>query len=134
MNSNKTVILTEGVLPYLTEQEVTSLSSDIRSHVNFEYWIADYVSPAVYKYLRNDKRMEKMKNAPFQFFPTDYLTFYKDNFWAIEAIEYIQIEAQKHGREIPPPPFIAHLDPVSRAKMKDEFLKSSGYLILKRES
>jgi methyltransferase (TIGR00027 family) len=130
--SKKTVILTEGVLPYLTETEVSSLSDDLRLHANFAYWIADYVSPAVYKYLRNEKRMEKMKNTPFRFFPTDYLTFFQSHHWELEQMNFIQEEAEKHGRELPPPTWVTLLPAFVRDKMKKEFLQSSGYLILKR--
>jgi methyltransferase (TIGR00027 family) len=131
--SKKTVILTEGVLPYLTEVEVASLSNDLRTHANFEYWIADYVSPAAYKYLRNDTRREIMKNAPFRFFPTDYLDFYRSQNWKIKEINFVQEEAQKHGRELPPPPWFMDLPAPDRQKMRKEFLQTSGYLILKRE-
>ena len=131
---SKTVaILTEGVLPYLVESEVSLLSEDLQAQFNFAYWIADYVSPAVYKYLRNDTRMEKMKNAPFQFFPTDYLSFFKSHQWSVNLMFFIQEEAQKHGRELPPPPWVAQLPEEAREKMKSEFMRSSGYMLLQRD-
>lgn len=66
--SKNILILTEGVVPYLTEAQTAELAADLRAQDHISYWIVDYFSPKIYKYMRSQKRMEQMKNAPIQFF------------------------------------------------------------------
>ena len=41
--SEKALVLTEGVIPYLNAEDVASLADDLRRHAVFQYWIIDYV-------------------------------------------------------------------------------------------
>jgi methyltransferase (TIGR00027 family) len=130
--SGKTVILSEGVLPYLTEQQVETLAEDLLSENSFEYWIADYISPTVYKYLRDGKRAAKMKNAPFQFYPEDWIGFFGARGWSLKTIQYLPEEGLKLGRKVPAPLIARLFSPFFGEETKARFMRSSGYMILER--
>lgn len=130
--SKKAVILTEGVLPYLTEEQVAELSEDLRAQESFRHWIADYISPKVYKYLQTPKRMEQMKNAPFRFMPADYFGFFTSRNWKIEEIRYIPEVAHEVGRPYPRPWYAPILGLFMSKEMRATFQKISGYMILGR--
>jgi methyltransferase (TIGR00027 family) len=133
LNNGRVAILTEGVLPYLSVEDVASLADDLHANPAFEYWICDYMSPAVYKYINNPERMKKMKNAPFKFFPPDPLGFFSSHGWTQHDIRYIQQTTHELGRPMPAPWFAHIFKFFAPRAMREQFLKTSGYMILKRK-
>lgn len=69
--ANKILVLTEGVIPYLTESDVAELADDLRALKNCRYWIVDYFSPEALRF-GEKMRTSFMRNAPFKFTPTDW--------------------------------------------------------------
>lgn len=132
-NKNKKIlILTEGVLPYLTQEQVAELSEDLMEQKNFHYWIADYLSPAAYKYLRSHSQVKKLAKAPLQFFPKNAFDFFKTRGWNIETIQYIAEESYKLGRAMPAPWWFSLIKPFIGAKQREQFMRSSGYMVMSR--
>src|SRR6185437_7567728 len=70
-DSQSGLVLTEGVIPYLTNDEVGTLAETLRASSSVRFWIADYFSPLVLKD-RRAMRRGRMQNAPFRFDPPDY--------------------------------------------------------------
>jgi methyltransferase (TIGR00027 family) len=96
------LVLTEGVIPYLSEEEVGALASDLHKYPCFRLWIADYFSPFVTKYRQAQSKKMRIENAPFKFDPKDYFGFFLDHGWQAKDVRYIVDAAQKLGR-LPPP-------------------------------
>lgn len=128
----KIAVLTEGVLPYLTQEQVSDLSADLQAQKNIRYWICDYMSPTVYKYINSSLRQQKMRNAPFRFFPEDWFGFFTSRGWQIEKITYMAAEGMKRGRRPPAPWWIPLIAWTFPKKTKEQFLKATGYMILKK--
>lgn len=101
--SKKALVLTEAVTPYLSEDAVASLGTDLRSHAPIRYWVADYFSPASYEYRRRSGMSRAMKNAPFLFEPKDYFGFFAQIGWKPREIRYFAIEGERLGRPAPFP-------------------------------
>ena len=99
--SRKVLVLTEGVIPYLTEAEVASLASDLRALPSFRYWIADYFSAAAYEYRRRQGMTKAMKYAPFRFEPVDYFGFFLRQGWKPRTIRYLGEEGERLHRPFP---------------------------------
>lgn len=125
------LVLTEGVVPYLSEIQVEELAADLRAHPNFRYWIAEYFSSQVYKYLKSPQRMKKMKNAPFQFFPEDWMQAFKSWGWVPEEIRYMGEEGFKLGREMPMPWWVKLISPFFPEDKKREMRRGTAYVIFK---
>ena len=102
--SGKVLVLTEAVIPYLTEADVTSLATDLRSNPAIRYWLVDYFSPEAYHYRRRTRMDRAMQNAPFQFEPKDYFGFFGGLGWKPREIRYLAEEADGLNR---PPAFPA---------------------------
>jgi len=100
--SNRVLALTEGVIPYLSEEAVASLGKDLRAHASIRYWIADYFSPASYEYRRRSGMSQAMKKTPFLFEPKDYFGFFEETGWRPKETRFLPIEAERLHR---PPPF-----------------------------
>ncbi|HET7831494.1 MAG TPA: SAM-dependent methyltransferase [Gallionella sp.] len=99
--SKKTLVLTEAVTPYLSEDAVASLGADLRSHEAIKYWVADYFSPASYEYRRRSGMSQAMKNAPFLFEPKDYFGFFAQIGWKPKETRYFAIESERLRRPAP---------------------------------
>jgi methyltransferase (TIGR00027 family) len=103
--SDKLLVLTEGVIPYLTNQDVADLADDLRQIEKIGFWITDYFSPEAIRF-GEKMRARFMRNAPFQFDPKDWFAFFGERGWRASEIRYISDEANRLGRHIPLPFFM----------------------------
>lgn len=97
------LISTEGVIPYLPEDSVTSLARDIKNQANFKLWLAEYYSPEMYPRFQSPQFRDLLGGAPFQFFPKDWFSFFADCGWTKKEMRYLYDEAEKHNRRFPLP-------------------------------
>lgn len=131
--SRKTLLLTEGVIPYLDETAVGALADDLRRVPGFVYWIADYISLQAQRSRKRAARKMKMQNAPFKFSPADYFGFFKSHGWQAKTIRYIPEEAQRLKRA-PAMPFlfllwIRILRLVAGKERRESFRKSLAFVL-----
>ncbi|MFN8389942.1 MAG: SAM-dependent methyltransferase [Bdellovibrionota bacterium] len=127
--SRNILVLTEGVIPYLTIDEVSSLGSELRNHDSFRFWIAEYFSKRVYRYLDNPHRRKRMRNAPFRFFPDDWFGCFREMGWEKHEIRYLSEESLRLGRPIPTLWFLKLLQPFLPETIREANLHLSGYVL-----
>jgi methyltransferase (TIGR00027 family) len=125
--AKQVLVLTEGVIPYLTENDVAALAEDLLSQKNFKYWIGEYLAPELYGYFKNKKRQRMMRNAPFRFMPQDWFGFFGNCGWKALTIRYIPEESERLGRAIPMP-WWATIFRVLMPK-NSRFAKFSGFVL-----
>lgn len=104
--ANKMLILTEGVVSYLSVDEAGSLADDLRSLDHARYWIVEYISPELIKYRQRGSMGRKMRNAPFKFKPTDWAGFFGGHGWRAQEIRYLADEGERLHRPIELPVFL----------------------------
>jgi methyltransferase (TIGR00027 family) len=127
--SQKAVVLTEGVLPYLTEAQAATLAQDLRAEKKFAYWIGEYFSKDIYKYFHTLERTKKMKNSPIVFFPADWFGFFAANGWKPKEIRYMLPQSLSLGRK-PPMPWWAHIvGPFMSEARKKWYAELAGYVL-----
>jgi methyltransferase (TIGR00027 family) len=132
-SAKKIVVLTEGVVPYLTEEQTATLAEDLKAQSHFNYWIVDYFSPRVYKYMQSAQRKNQMKNAPVVFYPQDWFGFFKSNGWVPKEIRYQTVESIKLGRKTPNPWWAKMLSFLMPAAQREEMKKFTGFVLLTPE-
>jgi methyltransferase (TIGR00027 family) len=128
--SGKVLVLTEGVVPYLTKEQVASLAEDLHREKHFQFWIVDYFSPQVLRLLHSTRRRKHMGNAPFQFDPGDWFGFFTQNGWWRRDIHYLPEESLKLGRPIPMPWWAKLLSRLMSAERRANAGRSTGYALL----
>jgi methyltransferase (TIGR00027 family) len=128
--SGKVLVLTEGVVPYLSNDQVAALADDLRLQQNFRYWILDYFSPEVARYIRRGAIKRQMEKAPFRFDPGDWFGFFKDHGWAVHEIRYLGDESKKLGRAIPMPLWVKLLRALLPKSSERTFGRFSAYVLL----
>ncbi len=128
----KILVLTEGVIPYLTEIEVAALAKDLRAQSHIRFWIGEQLSPEVVKMLKKFRDKE-MKNAPFQFDPPEWESFFSELGWKQEEVRYFMQVARQLKRYPPVPLWMMLMFPViqlfSTAKQREKRMKQSAYAL-----
>lgn len=130
----KVLVLTEGVTPYLTEEQVASLAKDLRQQPNFKYWISDYFAPHIMKYMNTAKRKREMKNAPFKFNPDDYFGFFEKCGWNARETRYTSELSIALGRPIPAPWIFKVLMKIFGPPKDKKFLRMYGFTLFEPAS
>ncbi len=101
--SRKALILTEGVIPYLSPEQVASLAESLKRQPSFRFWILDYYSARVVKFFQSKKWMRQMRNAPFLFYPEEWFEFFSKHGWKARETRYFGEKSLELGRAMPMP-------------------------------
>jgi methyltransferase (TIGR00027 family) len=132
--AKKLLVLSEGVIPYLTNEQVGSLADDLHGLDHLCYWIADYFSPEVIKFRQRSRIQAKLQNAPFQFRPGDWFAFFAQRGWKPKEVRYIAEEADRLHRPIPLPSLPKVLMTIramfASKERRAAFKRFSGYVLL----
>ena len=91
----KALIITEGLLIYLTSDDVAGLAKDLAVPPTFQSWILDIASPGLLRMLA--KRMAKQLNeaAPFKFAPPEGPDFFIPYGWKpVEVRSFLKTAAK----------------------------------------
>ena len=94
------MVVSEGLLIYLDEDEVTSLAADLHAQPHFSYWLVEVVSPLARDWM-NWKWSDHLgaAKARFVFAPYDWRTFYRKCGWELVAFRNLSQTARKLNRE-----------------------------------
>lgn len=130
----KLLILTEGVVPYLSIEEAASLADDLKALDKACYWIVDYFSPELIKFRRRQGMHRKMQRAPWKFQPADWFGFFRERGWYCREIRYLAEEADRLKRPMQLPFVLKVVFGLRRLltskKRQEAFRKAAGYVLL----
>ncbi len=126
--SKEILIITEGVVIYLSSEDAQMLSEDLYAVPSFQYWIQDYRQGGL-KQWRSQRMTSALKDSPFKFDVADWLNFFTRQGWRIEDNVLAWNESLRVGRHFPfifPWSLIGFLLP---PKMKKKAREASGYVM-----
>lgn len=130
--TKKAVIITEGVIPYLTNEQAAKLSSDLFSITTFQYWIQEYRQGKVQPGKVREKIGKKLRNAPWVFRSNDPIRFFGEQGWKVVEDIHMIDEADRVRRGLPisfPWNLLYFLFP---KKARETANKSYGYVMFGR--
>lgn len=100
MKSKQVLVITEGLLVYLTSEQVALLAVILGIQSNFRWWILDLVSPLSLKLVRTKYVKElTAANAIQQFAPLKGTDFFQSYGWKVAEFCSILKEAHRLKRE-----------------------------------
>lgn len=104
--ANRILILTEGLLVYLSAEEVAALARDLAAGSHFQRWIMDLGSPGLLRMMQRTtgKQLSKV-GAPFKFAPAEGPAFFTPHGWEPLEVRGLLKTATQFKR----PPFILRL-------------------------
>ena len=105
--AHKAFVLTEGLVMYLSDDEVTELSSALK-RPEITWWTVDFVSEGL-KRTMNDRSAGLLRNAPFRFAPRNGLAFFENLGWTVLAVESVLTAARRLHRLSPVMRLVARL-------------------------
>jgi methyltransferase (TIGR00027 family) len=100
------VVLTEGLLIYLSPEKVASFARDLAGIASLQRWILDLASPGLLRMMQKTagKTLERI-GAPFRFGPVEGPGFFGPHGWDAIQVNGVLKTAARFGR----PPFILRL-------------------------
>ncbi|HEY2805882.1 MAG TPA: SAM-dependent methyltransferase [Gemmatimonadales bacterium] len=76
------LVITEGLLIYLTAEQVASLAAELHDIAKAKWWISDLASPMLLKFLAKRWQPKLQEgNAPMQFAPAEGTAFFAPHGW-----------------------------------------------------
>ncbi len=131
--AKKMLVLTEGVVPYLSLDDAGALADDLRKLDHAAYWIVDYFSKELLKQ-RERLLAGRLKNAPFIFDPDDWFAFFERHGWRASDVRYLGEEGERFGRRVEMPAvgkiIFAGQWLFSSKERRAHTKKSAGYVLL----
>jgi methyltransferase (TIGR00027 family) len=80
-SAKKALVITEGLLVYLSREEVLSLGRDLAAQPGFADWIVELVSPGLLKMLQKNFEAVEKSGSPFKFAPSEGPAFFTECGW-----------------------------------------------------
>ncbi len=126
------LVLTEGVVPYLSCDEVSALATDLYKQPQFRRWIIDYFSPIFMTMTRRARHRRRMGQAPFKFYPPDWEAFFSSHGFTVHKMRYMGEEGRRFGRPPPAPAWLKFVLRLGPRRWWEVLKKTSGYALLER--
>jgi methyltransferase (TIGR00027 family) len=127
----RALILTEGLLIYLSPEEVGSLARDLADVSSFHRWIFDLHSPRLLRMMqkRTGRALEKA-GASFRFGPPEGPEFFRPHGWESVQVEGLLKVATRFGR---PPLLLRLLSRLPESKGAQGNRPWSGVCVLEKK-
>jgi methyltransferase (TIGR00027 family) len=104
--ASKILVLTEGLLIYLSAEEVSSLARDLAAGSHFQHWIMDLASPGLLRMMqRTSGKQLSQVGAPFKFAPAEGPAFFTPHGWEPMDVRGVLKTATQFKR----PPFLLRI-------------------------
>jgi methyltransferase (TIGR00027 family) len=125
--SRAALVVTEGLLIYLTDEQVASLASELHRQASFKWWLLDLASPRLLQILDKSWGPKLAEgNAPFRFGPPNGTEFFRPLGWRELSYRSALEEAHRLGREWPVMWFWRLLGMRSPADRREEYRRICG--------
>ncbi|MGH8401853.1 MAG: class I SAM-dependent methyltransferase [Gammaproteobacteria bacterium] len=131
--ASRVLVITEGLLVYLTEKQVKALAADLHQQAPFKRWLTDLASSRALKVMRRYFGKQHTANeVRFQFGPKEHTEFFRPLGWKPAAFHSMWESAQRLHRQMRGATIInlwMALIPGARDKAR----KMGGIVVLERE-
>src|SRR6266545_2192030 len=127
-----TMVVAEGLLVYLTPEEVGTLADDLHA-AGFGWWLIDLGSPGLLKMLsRSWGRKLEEGNAPFRFAPAEGTEFFRPHGWVEAEYRSMWTESLRLKRTMPLAWLWNLVAKLYSQKKRKEFSRFSGIVLMQR--
>jgi methyltransferase (TIGR00027 family) len=131
--SSRVLVVTEGLLIYLTAEQVGELAGDLHAATSFQWWVFDIASPRLLVMMRKlwGKNLQA-GNAPFQFAPAEGTKFFERFGWREREFRSNMDEARRLDREMPMMWLFRLMSRFRSKQVREEFRRFAGTVLLER--
>ena len=132
--SSRALIVSEGLLIYLTPEQVASLAADLHAQPSFHWWLIDLASPQLLKRMSQTwgKTLEA-SGAPFLFAPAEGTEFFRSSGWHEAVFRSTWEEAQRLKRTMKGAWLWNLIGRLYPKRIREGIRRFSGYVLLERD-
>ena len=129
----RVLVLTEGLLSYLSDDQVAGLAQDLHTPASFRWWMIDLISPLLLKRLQKMwSRQLAAGNSKMQFAPAAGTEFFLPYGWKLSEFRSSWEEAHRLKREMWMAWFLRFINHFASERRRETFRKLSGVALLER--
>jgi methyltransferase (TIGR00027 family) len=125
----KTLLIAEGFISYLSNDEVASLAKDLLAVPAFHYWILDFDNAGIRKMPKS--WVKRLAAAPFLFQPGDWFKFFEGCGWHAEKVITSGEESERLKRPYPFTLLRGLLMRLLPSEVKRRVLAASGGVLMR---
>jgi methyltransferase (TIGR00027 family) len=130
--ASNVIVLTEGVVPYLSVDDVAGLADDLHAAPSFQRWINERYTRRFLELRNKAPLAQQMANAPFRFDPEDWDAFFLAHGWRRGETRFFAAEGKRHHRSPPIPWWWKLVVALTPEQHRREFAEMSAFVILER--
>jgi len=132
--AKKAVAVSEGLLVYLSAEQVGALADDLHAPGSFRWWIIDLASPVLLKRLQKTYGPSLAgANAVMQFAPPEGTEFFRRHGWKEAEFRSTWEEAHRLKREMPLAWLFRFMARFASAQRREMFRRMGAMVLLERE-
>ena len=131
--ASRIVVVTEGLLVYLSREEVGALAADLHANAAFQRWIVDLASPDLLRWMR--RRYEgtlAAAGAPLKFAPEEGVEFFRPFGWREREYRSTFEEAKRLRRQMRLAWLFRLIFALSSRARRERARRFSGIVLLER--
>ena len=128
------LVISEGLLIYLTAERVAALARDLHAMQCGRWWLIDLANPRLLQIMiRSWGKQVAAGSAPFQFAPAEGTAFFNQFGWHEAVFRSGIYEGKRLHREMPLGPLWRAMLRIAPAAKREEGRRMSGFVLLERD-
>ena len=132
-DARRALVISEGLLVYLTPEQVGALGRDLHHQLTFQWWLFDLGSPRLLRMLEKTWGSTlRAGNAPLLFAPAEGTAFFEPSGWREREYRSVVDESIRLKRTFPLARFWRFLSRFYPRRLREEFRRMSGIVLLER--
>lgn len=132
-SAQRALVISEGLLVYLTPQQVTELSEDIHAVPSFRWWTFDLGNPWLLKMMKRQwGRITAEGGAEFKFAPAEGTKYFEPQGWRAAASRRMMSEAMRLDRFMKVNWFMRLMMAITPPKTKRQIENATNLVLLER--
>src|SRR6266542_1123730 len=131
--ARRVLVVSEGLLVYLTPEQVAALAEDLAAQPSFRWWLIDLASPRLLKMMEKTwGRAVAAGNAPFRFAPPEGTAFFSAHGWREAEFRSMWEESLRLKRTMRLAWLWNLIGRLYPKRKREEFRRFSGIVLLRR--
>jgi methyltransferase (TIGR00027 family) len=133
-DARRALVISEGLLVYLSAAQVTELSTDIHAVPGFHWWTFDLGNPWVLKFMKRTwGKVVTAGDAEFKFAPAEGPEFFVPQGWRIAGVRAMMPEAQRLDRFMKMTWLMRFFTAITPPRVKKQMENATRFVLLERD-
>jgi methyltransferase (TIGR00027 family) len=129
--SRQVLVVTEGLLIYLTHDDVAALAEDLHATPHFRWWIADVLTPELFEWLlKRQFKTFATGSVRMHFAPPGGVAYFERFGWRPRTVRKMTVESRRLKRQMPRAWLFRLLSALSPKRVRERYSKFESYFLL----